>query len=186
VVCFQDTSEKFSLLPSLLPDNPPDDLQSLWPMRKQPGDMPECIEFGRNYQFDFIPKGFFAKIMVRLLSLDLQATCYWRYASSTHHRTRTRTRTRTHTRTHTRTRPTTRHTADFIFFLFRYGMVAVVDNDKIALEWSERSKVIKISLRTSRDKYAAFSFILLYFMYFNYLIYSILILCVCRGQAQRG
>jgi hypothetical protein len=109
----QDTSEKFSLLPSLLPEAPPDDLESLWPMRKQPGEMPECIEFGRNYQFDFIPKGFFAKIMVRLLSLDLQATCYW-----------------------------------------RYGMVAVVDNDKIALEWSERSKVIKISLRTSRDKYA--------------------------------
>lgn len=38
-------------------------------------------------------------------------------------------------------------------------MVAVVDNDKIALEWSERSKVIKISLRTSRDKYAAFYFV---------------------------
>lgn len=43
-------------------------------------------------------------------------------------------------------------------------MVAVVDNDKIALEWSEKSKVIKISLRTSRDKYRCISFHLLYFL----------------------
>ncbi len=45
-------------------------------------------------------------------------------------------------------------------------MVAVVDNDKIALEWSEKSKVIKISLRTSRDKYRCISFHFIRFLYF--------------------
>lgn len=74
----QGTEEDYSLLPSLLPEEPPQDLRVLWPLKK-PGEISDMIEFGRNYSFDFIPKGFFAKIMVRILSLKLQAACYWRY-----------------------------------------------------------------------------------------------------------
>jgi hypothetical protein len=65
-----------SLVPALLSTKRPDDLASVWPPRRE-GD--GVLEYGRIYTFDFVPSGFFAKLMVRLLSFRLpQILKYWR------------------------------------------------------------------------------------------------------------
>jgi hypothetical protein len=65
-----------SLVPALLSTKRPDDLASVWPPRRE-GD--GVLEYGRIYTFDFAPSGFFAKVMVRLLSFRLpQILKYWR------------------------------------------------------------------------------------------------------------
>ena len=39
----------------------------------------EQSQFGRSYQFDFLPKGFFGRLMIRMISFPIQVLSYWRY-----------------------------------------------------------------------------------------------------------
>lgn len=52
-----------SLVPSLLPEEPPDALSSVWP----PSVSSVWVEVGRRYHFEFIPRGFFSRLLVRCL-----------------------------------------------------------------------------------------------------------------------
>ncbi len=93
-------TEELSLVPSLLPEiRPASKLNHVWPPVK--GNFfsllhiiiyahflnwPSTIiagekesQFGRHYKFDFIPKGFFGRLMIRLLAFPLQAKIYWRF-----------------------------------------------------------------------------------------------------------
>eukprot|EP01133_Synstelium_polycarpum_P001517 gene1517-1772_t len=65
-----------SLIPSLLPHERPAHFASLWP----PYDPRIHLDqFGRNYKFEFIPNGFFSRLMVRILNFAQgEARCYWR------------------------------------------------------------------------------------------------------------
>eukprot|EP00026_Physarum_polycephalum_P000022 Phypoly_transcript_00022.p1 GENE.Phypoly_transcript_00022~~Phypoly_transcript_00022.p1 ORF type:complete len:3281 (-),score=556.54 Phypoly_transcript_00022:159-8669(-) len=63
-----------SLIPSLLPSQRPSQVELLWgpPSTK-------LAQFSRKYKFDFIPNGFFSRLMVRLLNFShTTALCYWR------------------------------------------------------------------------------------------------------------
>jgi len=57
----QRTAKGCSLVPALLSTKRPEDLASLWPPRRV-GD--KVLEFGRIYSFDFVPSGFFAKVLL--------------------------------------------------------------------------------------------------------------------------
>jgi hypothetical protein len=35
--------------------------------------------FGRTYQFDFVPKGFMGRLMIRMLGFPLAAQAIWRH-----------------------------------------------------------------------------------------------------------
>lgn len=65
-----------SIVPSLLPTAPPSEaeLESIWPKISN-----EYSEIERLYQFDFIPNGFFSRLMVRLLHSNWNAEILWRY-----------------------------------------------------------------------------------------------------------
>ncbi|EGG24144.1 leucine-rich repeat-containing protein [Cavenderia fasciculata] len=65
-----------SLIPSLLPNERPASFASLW-TAYNPKLHQE--QFGRNYEFEFIPNGFFSRLMVRILNFaKTEARCYWR------------------------------------------------------------------------------------------------------------
>lgn len=67
-----------SLIPCLLSDERPKDLDHLWP-RRQRGDS-IWAEFGRVYQLNFMPSGLMGRVMVRLLNFKLdKAKKYWRH-----------------------------------------------------------------------------------------------------------
>eukprot|EP01103_Thecamoeba_quadrilineata_P007901 TRINITY_DN17723_c0_g1_i1.p1 TRINITY_DN17723_c0_g1~~TRINITY_DN17723_c0_g1_i1.p1 ORF type:complete len:1221 (-),score=174.69 TRINITY_DN17723_c0_g1_i1:174-3554(-) len=61
-----------SMIPSLLPDTRPADLSDHWP-RFSP-----LPHFGRIYRFDFIPTGFFCRLMVRLFHVGANTKLFWR------------------------------------------------------------------------------------------------------------
>ena len=63
------------LIPSLLPENQPPTYSQIWPTLN-----PEIeYQFGRVYQFKFMPLGFFSRLFVRTLHLPLvRAIEYWR------------------------------------------------------------------------------------------------------------
>ncbi|EFA77446.1 leucine-rich repeat-containing protein [Heterostelium album PN500] len=65
-----------SLIPSLLPTERPSALSSLWTSYNP---KVHTEQFGRNYKFEFIPNGFFSRLMVRILNFAKgEARCYWR------------------------------------------------------------------------------------------------------------
>ncbi len=80
-----------SLLPSLLPEEKPHNFRFVWPPLMPtrsggPDDQTQKMrmigdywEFRRYYQFEFIPKGFFARVMVRLLDFNWTGVTMWRY-----------------------------------------------------------------------------------------------------------
>ncbi|GAM22640.1 hypothetical protein SAMD00019534_058150 [Acytostelium subglobosum LB1] len=62
-----------SLIPSMLPKACPTDFESTWIAHRMPA------QYGRHYQFAFIPSGFFSRLMVRILYITQgQAKVYWR------------------------------------------------------------------------------------------------------------
>eukprot|EP01103_Thecamoeba_quadrilineata_P004097 TRINITY_DN1381_c3_g1_i1.p1 TRINITY_DN1381_c3_g1~~TRINITY_DN1381_c3_g1_i1.p1 ORF type:complete len:1903 (+),score=318.22 TRINITY_DN1381_c3_g1_i1:778-5709(+) len=62
-----------SLVPCLLPTNRPKELQDYWPR------FSSSSQYGRIYQFDFIPTGLFSRLMIRLLNLPLgESRLFWR------------------------------------------------------------------------------------------------------------
>ncbi|KAK5576072.1 hypothetical protein RB653_007210 [Dictyostelium firmibasis] len=63
-----------SLIPSLLLNDRPAIFPSLW------GPFNQSIrQFGRVYQFEFVPNGFFSRLMVRILNFArVEAKCYWK------------------------------------------------------------------------------------------------------------
>jgi hypothetical protein len=92
-----------SLIPCLLSEERPKDMDTLWPRRRylspplsffspplssgRPTRSPSdgcrrgdgISEFGRVYRFNFVPAGFFGRVMVRLLNFKLEkAKKYWR------------------------------------------------------------------------------------------------------------
>jgi len=72
----QDSSFEngMSLIPSLLSNERPPAFSTMW----QPYD-PTQQQFGRIYQFEFIPNGFFSRLMVRILNFARsEVKCYWK------------------------------------------------------------------------------------------------------------
>ncbi|ELR12409.1 uncharacterized protein ACA1_375280, partial [Acanthamoeba castellanii str. Neff] len=72
--------EPLYLIPSLLPEVRPLKLSSLWPLYCREG---ESI-FGRCYRFEFVPKGFMGRLIIRLLAFPLAAQLYWRHGILAH------------------------------------------------------------------------------------------------------
>lgn len=66
----------YSIIPSMLPENPPalEQITKFWPTVFTAGR-----EVERVYQFDFIPNGFFSRLMIRLLHSQWNANVFWRY-----------------------------------------------------------------------------------------------------------
>ncbi|KAL6060410.1 Myotubularin-like phosphatase domain [Balamuthia mandrillaris] len=86
----EESKEERSLVPSLLPEERPDKMvERQFFADKLPGIQRKASPgpshtFGRFYFFEFVPSGFFSRIMVRLLSFqssleNLSARLYWRY-----------------------------------------------------------------------------------------------------------
>ncbi|KAF2071594.1 hypothetical protein CYY_007084 [Polysphondylium violaceum] len=70
-----------SLIPSLLSNERPAAFATMWP----PYD-PHVQQFGRIYQFEFIPNGFFSRLMVRILNFArTEVKCYWKNGMLLHH-----------------------------------------------------------------------------------------------------
>eukprot|EP01094_Clydonella_sp_ATCC50884_P021946 TRINITY_DN493_c0_g3_i1.p1 TRINITY_DN493_c0_g3~~TRINITY_DN493_c0_g3_i1.p1 ORF type:complete len:2040 (-),score=911.87 TRINITY_DN493_c0_g3_i1:136-6255(-) len=64
-----------SLIPSLLPEERPSDLEATFPRFPRPKDQ----QFGRFIQFAFIPHGFVSRLMVRLLHFTDEPLVFWRF-----------------------------------------------------------------------------------------------------------
>eukprot|EP01125_Pyxidicula_operculata_P006879 TRINITY_DN2359_c0_g1_i1.p1 TRINITY_DN2359_c0_g1~~TRINITY_DN2359_c0_g1_i1.p1 ORF type:complete len:1423 (+),score=357.36 TRINITY_DN2359_c0_g1_i1:201-4271(+) len=66
-----------SLIPCLLPEARPteEELNNAWPIDKTLN----FSQIGRRYEFQFLPIGFFSRLMVRLLHSDWQARLFWKY-----------------------------------------------------------------------------------------------------------
>ncbi|GAM18438.1 hypothetical protein SAMD00019534_016130 [Acytostelium subglobosum LB1] len=65
-----------SLIPSLLPNERPATFASQWPAYN---DKAHDVQYGRIYKFEFVPNGFFSRLMVRILNFaKAEAKCYWR------------------------------------------------------------------------------------------------------------
>lgn len=65
-----------SIIPAMLPEQEPPaaDLNKYWP------DLPRgATELVRLYTFDFVPNGFFARLLVRLLHSKWRASVWWRW-----------------------------------------------------------------------------------------------------------
>lgn len=60
-----------SLIPALLPEKRPVELETLWPR------FIDGPQYGRRFSFSFIPQGFFSRLMVRLLHF-CETNIYWR------------------------------------------------------------------------------------------------------------
>ncbi|EFA78013.1 leucine-rich repeat-containing protein [Heterostelium album PN500] len=66
-----------SLIPALLSNECPSEFGKLWGSNR--GGVMAAIQYGRQYQFDFIPTGLFSRLMVRILNFaSSEAICYWR------------------------------------------------------------------------------------------------------------
>ena len=80
--CSPPTS-RVLFIPALLPDsdNSRQRLENLWnAMRTTSSAAPDITELGRIYRFEFLPMGFFPRIIVRLMrSLDWSAVDYWKH-----------------------------------------------------------------------------------------------------------
>jgi serine/threonine protein kinase/GTPase SAR1 family protein len=65
-----------SLVPSLLgeQDPSPSDMERAWPAVEE-----ETAELSRVYKFEFLPNGFFSRLMVRLLHSMWSANLFWKY-----------------------------------------------------------------------------------------------------------
>jgi serine/threonine protein kinase len=63
-----------SMIPCLLPDNPPlQELNKIWPVGET-----VYHQTGRIYNFEFLPNGFFSRLMVRFAK-KWNVKCYWKY-----------------------------------------------------------------------------------------------------------
>lgn len=65
-----------SIIPAMLPEQEPpaSELNKFWP------DLPRgATELVRLYTFDFVPNGFFARLLVRLLHSKWRASVWWRW-----------------------------------------------------------------------------------------------------------
>src|SRR3990167_7947547 len=64
------------IVPSLLPEDlPKNQIQRIWPTDTPPG----YHEFNRKYKFSFLPIGFFARLIVRILHLPMiNGLLFWR------------------------------------------------------------------------------------------------------------
>ncbi|ELR22082.1 uncharacterized protein ACA1_158670, partial [Acanthamoeba castellanii str. Neff] len=67
------TEEELYLIPSLLPEARPALVPYVWPPNHVAG---ETI-FGRCYRFEFIPKGFMGRLIIRLLAFPLTVQICW-------------------------------------------------------------------------------------------------------------
>ena len=78
LVTSENTAVTAYLVPSLLPEERPQKaLIKIWPRKVKLG----WVQFGRVYQFEFVPLGFFARLMVRIAMLphlDISQNCCWR------------------------------------------------------------------------------------------------------------
>lgn len=72
LTAFNNSYEGKTLIPSLLPDLPPNSLEELWSATPKP----EERQLSRHYQFSFIPYGLFGRMTVRLLR-NFTAEKYW-------------------------------------------------------------------------------------------------------------
>ncbi|KAL6055426.1 Myotubularin-like phosphatase domain [Balamuthia mandrillaris] len=64
------------LIPSLLTSERPEKLiHMLWPSRRLEDGI---REFGRTYEFAYLPQGFFGRLMVRIMSFNLEARTWWK------------------------------------------------------------------------------------------------------------
>ena len=63
-----------SLLPSLLPEEKPQNFSTVWPILP-----PDQFQYGRIFEFSFLPNGLFARILSRLLHIaNIEVKCVWR------------------------------------------------------------------------------------------------------------